>query len=279
MVPFPAGTRCASSSCRDSSGGAPVGSPGSTVSCRASFGGRSRWCRLSATREDADATSNNERSASPTAPCREPSSACFLSGRCPGSCRPRRQRAGPLGAAGSAQRGTMVTTTARRANGHRANGRYCGFRPAKASRSAGHARARQHGCSKTRVDAAGREGDARCGLGRRSSSTPASTVRAQISPRTCSPAEDSTQLGSDDTATSRGPRHGDRIVIRVLPATAATSGIAPRSEALPVKVMGGRRGEDWSDRADGRLFEYASHMPCWKVITFDRWAQHPDRRY
>lgn len=63
--------------------------------------------------------------------------------------------------------------------------------------------------------------------------------------------------GSDDTGDSTG--HGT-VIASVIAAPAGNGGyvgIAPDAKVLPVKVMGGPAGRDWSDRAVVRGVEYA----------------------
>jgi subtilisin family serine protease len=63
--------------------------------------------------------------------------------------------------------------------------------------------------------------------------------------------------GSDDTADDAG--HGT-VIASVIAAPAGNGGyvgIAPEAKVLPVKVMGGSSGQDWSDRAVVRGIEYA----------------------
>jgi subtilisin family serine protease len=63
--------------------------------------------------------------------------------------------------------------------------------------------------------------------------------------------------GNDDT--SDGAGHGT-VIASVIGAPAGNGGyvgIAPEAKVLPVKVMGGSSGEDWSDKAVVRGIEYA----------------------
>ena len=83
--------------------------------------------------------------------------------------------------------------------------------------------------------------------------------------------------GNDDTSDVAG--HGT-VIASVIAAPAGNGGyvgIAPEAKLLPVKVMGGSSGQDWSDGAVVRGIEYAlaegqGHQPL------DRRPQYADRR-
>ena len=66
-----------------------------------------------------------------------------------------------------------------------------------------------------------------------------------------------TYAGNDDTADDAG--HGT-VIASVIAAPAGNGGyvgIAPEAKVLPVKVLGGSSGQEWSDRAVVRGIEYA----------------------
>jgi len=68
---------------------------------------------------------------------------------------------------------------------------------------------------------------------------------------------ENTYDGNDNTADDAG--HGT-VIASVIAAPAGNGGyvgIAPEAKVLPVKVMGGSSGEDWSDKATVRGIEYA----------------------
>ena len=63
--------------------------------------------------------------------------------------------------------------------------------------------------------------------------------------------------GNDNTADAAG--HGT-VIASVIAAPAGNGGyvgIAPEAKILPVRVMGGASGKDWSDKATVRGIEYA----------------------